>query len=849
MSIRKPEQMPEDVAELTRDEYKKRFDEGSLPGQKPVETEQIQKTEPDTGESLPEKKTAKLTLGKKPIDLVVASEEEQRKAKEQEEVKKKTKEGKKKTTTVADKSNESAEEKPPKQEDGHQFDKEWDEWLDKSMTSVNASSVEELYGLIQSGEVSVDDADTKARVEQFLLQKMSEQQKKSPELPETESPLFEEVASPVEPEIPQDKIKSIEAEMARLSEEFKSATGDRQSELRRAMAKLRGQLTALKAPPKPENPKEEDVDKTTAQTRENLERAKKQRESRKAASKSPKPEAPPKPENPKEEDVDKTTAQTRENLEKNKSNAEEAESASSPESTQEGSLQEVVRPWADDEGFKRLYRRAEFSPEFRGSVTGILDKDIDEERGKFLLKWFEENRNRKDIQKRGISTDISEQEKINIAIEMGAATELVGKKKYEKEFQRIENLSALRLDFRAKDVPLESQFLMLNHLEVKAEALKAEVKDLEGVGGAEAGVKREAVKRELERLFEIRKELAGKATGINIEAEADKELALDPEYSKTKEQYIEEKAKPGEVDYSLVSFDDRDSAKRQALGENYSDQDEQRALEWVKLKTSADITEEQLCGLMKAGYDPRTIEDNSGRIARAVIKDVVKNFWNLGIVPLVKHSRGGGLVSIKIGGREELMMQKDFLERAQKLGEGFEAGVLEKTKAKLGEVWEASHKAQRQEKIEQKIAEYASASLGARAEDAKGKAIRGVEAVYKNIKDRLIEEEIQRREKKKSKKATEKKDEKPEENEPESEKVEESKKEVNLTGDIKKDAITIMEFLDESGQEDWGIDINDVRKTDSKLYKEALKKQKKGGILAVVMHLLIGIQRGMQEKI
>jgi hypothetical protein len=805
MSIRKPEQMPEDVAELTRDEYKKRFDEGSLPGQKPVETEQIQKTEPDTGESLPEKKTAKLTLGKKPIDLVVASEEEQRKAKEQEEVKKKTKEGKKKTTTVADKSNESAEEKPPKQEDGHQFDKEWDEWLDKSMTSVNASSVEELYGLIQSGEVSVDDADTKARVEQFLLQKMSEQQKKSPELPETESPLFEEVASPVEPEIPQDKIKSIEAEMARLSEEFKSATGDRQSELRRAMAKLRGQLTALKAPPKPENPKEEDVDKTTAQTRENLE--------------------------------------------KNKSNAEEAESASSPESTQEGSLQEVVRPWADDEGFKRLYRRAEFSPEFRGSVTGILDKDIDEERGKFLLKWFEENRNRKDIQKRGISTDISEQEKINIAIEMGAATELVGKKKYEKEFQRIENLSALRLDFRAKDVPLESQFLMLNHLEVKAEALKAEVKDLEGVGGAEAGVKREAVKRELERLFEIRKELAGKATGINIEAEADKELALDPEYSKTKEQYIEEKAKPGEVDYSLVSFDDRDSAKRQALGENYSDQDEQRALEWVKLKTSADITEEQLCGLMKAGYDPRTIEDNSGRIARAVIKDVVKNFWNLGIVPLVKHSRGGGLVSIKIGGREELMMQKDFLERAQKLGEGFEAGVLEKTKAKLGEVWEASHKAQRQEKIEQKIAEYASASLGARAEDAKGKAIRGVEAVYKNIKDRLIEEEIQRREKKKSKKATEKKDEKPEENEPESEKVEESKKEVNLTGDIKKDAITIMEFLDESGQEDWGIDINDVRKTDSKLYKEALKKQKKGGILAVVMHLLIGIQRGMQEKI
>ncbi|OGZ78150.1 MAG: hypothetical protein A2358_02260 [Candidatus Staskawiczbacteria bacterium RIFOXYB1_FULL_37_44] len=161
--------------------------------------------------------------------------------------------------------------------------------------------------------------------------------------------------------------------------------------------------------------------------------------------------------------------------------------------------------------YEKLTNEARLEKPLWEAGAKILDADIDQKHEEFLLKWFNDNKNSPEIQRFGITENISDAQKRKIAIDNGAFTKLISDEKYAKEFQEIENLSNLRLDFNSENVSLASQFLMLNHLEQK--------------------------QNQTEEFLKIRLELAKKATGIDIEATAEKELS-GPDFQ-TKENYVD----------------------------------------------------------------------------------------------------------------------------------------------------------------------------------------------------------------------------------------------------------------------------------------------------------------------
>lgn len=517
------------------------------------------------------------------------------------------------------------------------------------------------------------------------------------------------------------------------------------------------------------------------------------------------------------------------------------------ESEVEQPAEQEVRPWAklEREEYSRLYQQyiegAEFSRELRSSVTKILDKDIDQKRGEFLLEWFEENKHRKEVKERGVSLDVSDDRKRAIAIEMGANMELVSDKRYKKDFEYIENLSALRMDFGAENIPLESQFLMLNHLEGKAKKLRLVVENLKDVSGEAEAIKRESAEKELEKLFQIRKELAEKATGQPLEKQAKEELEKTNPLE-SKDEYIQ---KHLILDGETGAITENNKARLRELWQQYDGLQPDKKIDFCTVQKRGTGSgnkprefliaqnEEDLKGLMLENLKVLGVNINEEAFLTLLnsgykLQDAQrKGFFRERIEIL--NTRTGQLESVRPKDFDEFISRKKVENRLS---------IEADEKKKLGEEWDAKNKERPKkvrELIEQKISGFSLAS-----EKAKGEAVRGVEAVYARIRNRLIEEYNHRKESRKAKKTA--KAPKTAENVSEPEEAEESKKEVKLTGDIKKDAKKIMEFLKESGQEDWGIDIQDVKNTSPKLYEEALKK-KKHGIMAVVMHLLIGIQR------
>lgn len=464
-------------------------------------------------------------------------------------------------------------------------------------------------------------------------------------------------------------------------------------------------------------------------------------------------EAPKAPGKVDKKKMEQEVKEISERQKQRKQKPEPAEPAAVIEQSVEQNPQEQLRPWAEEEKneFDRLQQEytkgAEFSQEIRSSITGILYNDIDEKRGEFLLKWFEENKHRKDVKERGISLDISDDRKRAIAIEMGASTELISNKKYRKEFQEIENLSALRMDFREKNIPLEIQFLMLNHLEGKANRLKSEIGSLEGAPGAEA--KREAAQKELEGLFQIRKELAEKATGIpdlakQAEEEAEKTNPLEP-----KEKYIEEgvqdistEKKKKEEDLLLAEWGKLSESERKkyrkwhgitGLGDKQEQRMASEAQQFAKTITDQDyakranISGDFFFALLEAGFKPYEARN--------------KGFWGFQKVFIPK--REGDVVKIPIGAEFEKFSKREI--------ERYNEGLKKEKERELGEEWDKKNQARAVEArklVEQKIEGYASSS-----EEAKNEAIKGVEAVYKGIRDRLIEEYKHRTEKRKTKKS------------------------------------------------------------------------------------------------
>jgi len=185
-----------------------------------------------------------------------------------------------------------------------------------------------------------------------------------------------------------------------------------------------------------------------------------------------------------------------------------------------------IMPWEDitieeEAKLSRDYEsRSQVGPETKKAIMGVLRDSADEARVDFALRWFEDKRSA--LEGAGIPTDVSTERRVAIAIEKGAFRNLKRDSYYEEDNRRIDNLSILRAEFGRDVVSMESQFLVLNVLENRKKALE------EAIGGSGLPEERRSKETELGELLKLRRELAEKLSGrdFGLESEAINEEAI-----------------------------------------------------------------------------------------------------------------------------------------------------------------------------------------------------------------------------------------------------------------------------------------------------------------------------------
>lgn len=369
----------------------------------------------------------------------------------------------------------------------------------------------------------------------------------------------------------------------------------------------------------------------------------------------------------------------------------------------------IKAPWVEIEReserrvSEKYLEKTQLSKESTDFIKKMLENEIDQKKIEFAQKWFEEHMS--DLQRKGFSSQVSEETKIRIAIEQGALKELKTNEKYRHDQEEIERLSILRLEVEKESLHLDTQFLLLNRLEKKSEEIKNEIKMMERKGrpAVEINLKKE----ELEHLFKVKKELAENFSGRNLEAEARAELKYLEDF---KDKYVEKDllSKAKEVRYKTIREFFENEWNKLPPEERGPEQQKdfflnnfiKKRIEEMKAKTH--LKEDEIVALLGTGYNPETFK--------------VKGF--------------GPFQRIEV--REGIAIPKkkfqDFVENQKRI---YNEKIKETSKQELREILDKKYQSKFKESIERKIRELATSPEG---------AVKITEQMYRRIKDRLIEE-------------------------------------------------------------------------------------------------------------
>lgn len=381
--------------------------------------------------------------------------------------------------------------------------------------------------------------------------------------------------------------------------------------------------------------------------------------------------------------------------------------------------EKIQRPWTELEQeeeqslFEKYKEGAKLSDETRESIDEILQREIDQKKIEYAIKWFDEHK--KELEAQGISSKVSEEKKVLIALEKGALEELKTKKEYKDIYEEIENLNALRVDLGKEYLHIESQFLLLNFLEKKAEKIKDEIEEMkkEGLNEVEISVK----EKELDDLFKLRKELAEKVSGRDLKKEAGEKVnkKIPPIEKYIENQINEEKKKVEEkvkIEIFWKEWEELSLNEKANYNNNPLKFAEKRIKEIKKMTRDLDLDEKTILAFLQAGYDPKEFKE-----------------------------KGVFLKKIKVGEKEKIS-RKEFQKLQKDLLEEFNKTIEEKAIEELNKQWDKEYQKLLKEEIEKRIKELATSPE---------KAEEGIKGMFQELKETLIAEWFEKNLKTKSK--------------------------------------------------------------------------------------------------
>jgi len=186
---------------------------------------------------------------------------------------------------------------------------------------------------------------------------------------------------------------------------------------------------------------------------------------------------------------------------------------------------EPETPWTQDllgeekSVIDNYEKQASLSTNSKKTVESVLTEEIYQVRNNFVKEYFASHEN--EIQEKGY--DVKSQDlgyMYKVASEMGALNELKKDKKYKEQFERLDDLAALRMDFQSENPSWNGRWQAIGALGKRIEELSQEET------GSKDEKKIKEVRAEISRLSQVRKEIAEKMTGRDLKKEAEKTIPV-----------------------------------------------------------------------------------------------------------------------------------------------------------------------------------------------------------------------------------------------------------------------------------------------------------------------------------
>ncbi len=185
-------------------------------------------------------------------------------------------------------------------------------------------------------------------------------------------------------------------------------------------------------------------------------------------------------------------------------------------------------PWekmrTEEEGrlIEKYAEKAQLNPKTKDNIESALREEVDRKRIEFAKEWFSEHGDK--IKEKGYDVRIADESyMVRVTSELGGFKELKSNEDYKDKNEEIENFYALRTDLQKENIPIESQFLMLNALNKRGERIEGELERAQAAGDNEAVKAKEL---QLEELFKTGQELTEKVSGRDLRNEADKKIEI-----------------------------------------------------------------------------------------------------------------------------------------------------------------------------------------------------------------------------------------------------------------------------------------------------------------------------------
>jgi hypothetical protein len=415
-----------------------------------------------------------------------------------------------------------------------------------------------------------------------------------------------------------------------------------------------------------------------------------------------------------------------------------------------------VAPWEREAEEQRQNLSEQYAEKnaFKESTKSGIDSQIEDsvqrQNAEIALDWF--NSKKAELRGKGIPVDVSDDQKINIAIQEGAfeelkkfrdmsADEVAGlsgqeKSRYRK-YKETQELNLLKTDLQKDAVPIGSYVLSFNFLNKKYKALNSEIENLQAQPNPPAEIIQPKVE-ELNKLFTLRLDAAEKIYGKNFAKEVSEGIEADTDavlrrrlapagISADKDDYIranlgamtntEIKKSVFDKDWTAIPEADR-TAKYGGnmdlfVAEKIADiqtKITKGARRFFRERAGGDLSEIQILTLLSKSVNPTEFQAKRGW-----------RFW---------MGKRGRLLQFKADG--ETMSPRDFHTKMTQFTTEVETVAQGKAKGKLNDFWEAEAKKAKDGEFDQVIQE--------RLDGLERLSPSKIKEMFGQLKDRLVAE-------------------------------------------------------------------------------------------------------------